>query len=572
MNSVSVLKFGGSFLRGPEDLLAAVDVIYARVRRGERVVAVTSAFHGRTDQLEQRLARIDAERAAPSSERVRAALLATGEVETANLLTAALDRAGVSAVCAEIHRHGPFVAPGTVDPVGVDAESLRALLEEVSVVCFPGFGAVEDSPERAPALLGRGGSDLTAVVLGRDLEAPVTLVKDVEGLYTSDPAARVAADGSPRRLSRVSFDEALALGDAILQGRAVRFARDHGLPFDVVGPGHIAGAGGTRVGADPAVERSPAEAPQPLRVTLLGLGEVGTRVFAQLSAAPERFEVVSILVPELELDGRPRATAGLLTDDIECALAAGPDLVVEAMDEPESAAALMARALRGGAHVVGASARGIALAAPPLEEVAREAGLSFSCSAAVGGALPALEAVGRAAQDEEDPLVGFEVTLARKAEDDALASEHSAASVPAPPRAARPAEAGARGDLIIAVELLTRAAGWSALRWTHGAGPEGAAREGPPAPERVRLVGSVSRSDDGPVASVELRAVEPGRTLPGADDSWSSLVLHRASGATRLLRGRGEGPWPVAAAIMGDVHSLARRAAAGHARLPARRS
>ena len=120
--------------------------------------------------------------------------------------------------------------------------------------------------------------------------------------------------------------------------------------------------------------------------------------------------------------------------------------------------------------------------------------------------------------------------------------------------------------------VLTRAAGWSALRWTHGAGPEDAAREGPPAPERVRLVGSVSRSEGGPVASVELRAVEPGRTLPGADDSWSSLVLHRASGATRLLRGRGEGPWPVAAAIMGDVHSLARRAAAGHARLAARRS
>lgn len=570
MSSVSVLKFGGSFLRGPEDLLAAVDVIYARVRRGERVIAVTSAFHGRTDQLEQTLARIDAGRAVPSSDRVRAALLATGEVETANLLTAALDRAGVSAICAEIHRHGPFVTPGTEHPVGVNAACLRALLEEVSVVCFPGFGAVEDSPERAPALLGRGGSDLTAVVLGRDLEAPVTLVKDVEGLYTSDPAARVAGRESPRRLSRVSFDDAIALGDAILQGRAVRFARDHGLPFDVVGPGHIAGAGGTRVDADPTVERSPAEAPQPLRVTLLGLGEVGARVFAQLSAAPGRFEVVSVLASALELDGRLHATAGLLTDDIESALAAGPDLVIEAMDGPGSAAAFMARALRGGAHVVGADARAIALAEPPLDELAREAGVSFSCSAAVSGALPALEAVARAAQDEEDPLVGFEVTLAGEPEDGAPARESSAASAPGLPRAARRAETGANGDLTIAVELLTRAAGWPALRWTPGAAPENATREDDP-PERVQLVGSVSRSEDGPVASVEPRAVGPGSSLHGAVDSWSSLVLRRASGETRLLRGRGEGSWPVAAAIMGDVHSLARRAAAGHARLAARR-
>lgn len=549
MSSVSVLKFGGSFLRGPEDLLAAVDVIYARVRRGERVIAVTSAFHGRTDQLERSLARLDAERRAPSSERVRAALLATGEVETANLLTAALERAGVPAVCAEVHRHGPFVAPGTEDPVGVDAAALRALLEEVPVICFPGFGAVEDSPERAPALLGRGGSDLTAVVLGRDLGAAVTLVKDVEGLYTSDPAARVAGETGPRRLFAVSFEDALALGDAILQTRAVRFARDHGLPFDVVGPGHVAGAPGTRVHAAPTVERSPSEAPPPLRVTLLGLGAVGTRVFAQLSAAPERFEVVSILVDELELEGRPHATAGLLTDDIEAALAADPELVVEALEEAELGAAFMARALRRGAHVVGSSARAIAHAAPRLDDLAREAGVTFTSSAAVGGALPALEAVARAADDADDPLVGFEVAIARASEAGAL----DGVSDP-------------KGELVVTLELAARAAGWSAPRWL----PSGWSRR-ESGSERARLVGSVFRSEDGPVASVGPRIVGSERALQDVDGPWSSLLLRRASGRTELLRGRGEGPWPVAAAIMGDALDLARRAAAGHARLVTRR-
>lgn len=549
MSSISVLKFGGSFLRGPEDLLAAVDAIYSRVRRGERVIAVTSAFHGRTDQLEQSLARLDAERRAPSSERVRAALLATGEVETANLLTAALERAGVPAVCAEVHRHGPFVAPGTEDPVGVDAAALRALLEEVPVVCFPGFGAVEDSPERAPALLGRGGSDLTAVVLGRDLGAAVTLVKDVEGLYSSDPAARVAGEEGPRRLLAVSFDDALALGDAILQTRAVRFARDHGLPFDVVGPGHVAGATGTRVHAAPTVERSPSEAPPPLRVTLLGLGAVGTRVFTQLSAAPERFEVVSILVDQGALDGRPHAMAGLLTGDIEAALAADPELVVEALEESELAAAFMAHALRRGAHVVGSSARAIAHAAPRLDDLAREAGVTFTSSATVGGALPALEAVTRAAKDADDPLVGFEVAIARASE-----------------AGARDGVSDPEGELVVALEFLARAAGWPAPRslpsgWAGLAG----------GPERAPLVGSVFLAEDGPVASVEPRIVVPERSPRDVDDSWSSLLLHRASGRNELLRGRGEGPWPVAAAIMGDALHLARSAAAEHARLVTRR-
>ena len=236
----------------------------ARRRRDEPSTAgPTSSSRG---------SRIDAERAAPSSER-GAALLATGEVETANLLTAALERAGVPAVCAEVHRHGPFVAPGTEDPVGVDAAALRALLEEVPVVCFPGFGAVQDSPERAPALLGRGGSDLTAVVLGRDLGAAVTLVKDVEGLYTSDPAARVAADGSPRRLSRVSFDEALALGDAILQ-----FARS---ASRVITASPSASSARTHRGRQRQSGRRPGRpaiagrGAAAVRITLLGLGEVG---------------------------------------------------------------------------------------------------------------------------------------------------------------------------------------------------------------------------------------------------------------------------------------------------------
>ena len=84
-------------------------------------------------------------------------------------------------------------------------------------------------------------------------------------------------------------------------------------------------------------------------------------------------------------------------------------------------------------------------------------------------------------------------------------------------------------------------------------------------------MGSVFLSEDGPVASVEPRIVVPEPSSRDVDESWSTLLLHRASGRTELLRGRGEGPWPVAAAIMGDALHLARSAAAGHARLVTRR-
>lgn len=578
MSGLQVLKFGGSFLRGPEDLLSAVDVIYAHVRRGERVVAVTSAFHGRTDELESTLARLDAERGVPSSEKVRAALLATGEVETANLLCAALDRAGVPAVCADVRRFGPFVEPGTEEPERVDAEALRALFDEVAVICLPGFAAVEDTPERDPALLGRGGSDLTAVLVGRDLGAEVTLVKDVEGLYSADPAGRRDADQPvPRRLARVSFDDALGLGPDILQPRAVHFARTHKLPFDVVGPGHVAGTRGTRVGFLPSVGRSRPETPRPLRVALLGLGAVGARVFAQLSAAPERFEVVSILVRDLGRTGRPRASAGLLTDDFDAVLAAAPDLIVEATGGHQPAAARMARALKAGVHVVTANKVAASEARPSLDEVARAAGTRFACSAAVGGALPALEAVARAAlRGEQDRLIGFEGVLngTSNAVLDAVADGIPRDEAVAHARSAGLAEADPTADLdgtdvAHKLVLLTRAAGWDEPRWLRRDGIDDAAAAPEESGQRLRLVGGVFLSDVGPVAQIGPRWVGPASPFHGVRGPWNALVLHYESGRTEVLRGRGAGPWPTAAALLGDVLALSRRLAIGRVNLAA---
>ena len=46
-----VLKFGGSVLRDEDSLAGAVHEIYRWRREGARVVAVVSAFDGRTDEL-----------------------------------------------------------------------------------------------------------------------------------------------------------------------------------------------------------------------------------------------------------------------------------------------------------------------------------------------------------------------------------------------------------------------------------------------------------------------------------------------------------------------------------------
>ncbi len=579
MKAPIVLKFGGSFLRGHADLVRAVHAIYREVRDGRPVIAVTSAFHGRTDALERSLRSLDAERGVRSSERTRAALLQTGELETANLLSAALDRSGVPSRVLEVPRFGPFVEPGTEDPTHVDAKAIHELLERFPVLCIPGFAAAENTPERGPALLGRGGSDMTAMVLGRDLSATIRLVKDVEGLYTSDPARKDAEAGPPRRLARVAYQDALSLGPDILQPRAVRFARDHELEFEVVGPGHIAGVRGTRVGERPTASRSAPAPPRPLRVALLGLGAVGARVFAELQSAPDRFEVVSVLVRSIPGRERPAAARSLLTESYEEVLAAAPDLIVEATGGHQPAAGRIRTALARGIHVVTANKVAAAKAKPHLEESAREGGAVLLASAAVGGALPALETVGRLRTGSRgDALVGIEGVLngTSNAVLDAVAKGSSLAEAIEAAQKEGLAEADPTHDLdgtdiVHKIELLARAAGWPAPRWLHQeslavGGEDAPARRVHVTPEcqlRARFIGSVFRSDVGPVASVSLQLAGEDCVFHGVNGSWNALVLHFESGATRTVMGRGAGPWPTATAVMGDVYAISRRIALG---------
>ncbi|MEM9382667.1 MAG: hypothetical protein AAGB93_22125 [Planctomycetota bacterium] len=590
MSGVVVLKFGGSFLRGPADLVRAVHTIYAHVREGERVVAVTSAFHGRTDALETSLDSIEipSTRDHASLRRTRAALLATGEAETASLLVAALERSGVPARLADVRRVGPFVAaPGgseqPEDPTRLDRAELEALLDEAPVVVLPGFVAAEDTPERAPALLGRGGSDLTAVFVAHGLGAPCTLVKDVDGLYTSDPATRAAGRSAPRRMSRTSFRDAQGLGGAILQPRALRFAEEHGQEVEVVGPRHVAGVRGTRVGLFPTIEGPEALLPRPLRVALLGLGTVGARVFAELQARPDLFEVTHVLVRDLERKDRPRAAGPLLTDDWSEVLDGRPDIVVELTGGAEPAASWMREALLAGVHAVTANKAAFATALPILATAASHAGTSMLGSATVGGALPALAAVRRASRpDADDPIVGFEGVLngTTNAVLDAVAH---GATLDAAVTAAQElglAEADPRDDLdgtdlVRKLQLLASAAGWTRwgaapLRWLRRQGIDAdslrSARRATGTQRatgvRLRLVGSVHLSDVGPVASVTLRAVDAASPFHAVAGPENALALEHASGRVDVVRGVGAGAWPTATAVMGDVFAVARRIAA----------
>jgi homoserine dehydrogenase len=231
---VIVLKFGGSVLRNEDDLLKAVRESEAWIDRGWNVVAVVSAIEGVTDTLISKAKSFGEE---PHAE-ARALLTATGELTSASLLGLALHRAGVRATVAAPWTIGFRATGEPLDafPQSINAAAVRILFEEHRAVVVPGFIGIDEV--RRLVLLGRGGSDLSAIFIAEEIgAAKCRLVKDVDGLYEWDPAAETQSGRTPRRFASLPWASALALDGGIVQHKAVRFAQQRRLKFEVGGYG-----------------------------------------------------------------------------------------------------------------------------------------------------------------------------------------------------------------------------------------------------------------------------------------------------------------------------------------------
>lgn len=222
---LSVLKLGGSVLRGDASFAAAARFLHDRLTKNmdERLVVIVSAPYGTTDVLLREATAITAEPARAALD----LLWSTGESRSVALLALHLQRIGTDAVPFNVHQTGLVAADGsatTVRPL-----RLLAALAAARVVIVPGFLGV--SAGGTITSLGRGGSDLTAVLLAASIRADACeLVKDVPGYFTADPHAHAGA----RPLHDLTADEALRMADAgcdLVQRAALAAAAAAGLPL-----------------------------------------------------------------------------------------------------------------------------------------------------------------------------------------------------------------------------------------------------------------------------------------------------------------------------------------------------
>jgi aspartate kinase len=182
-------------------------------------------------------------------------LLATGEHQSATLVSMALHARGVKAISltgaqAGITTDGRY---GQARIANVEPRRVRAELDRGNVVIVAGFQGQSEAGDAETTTLGRGGSDTTAVALAAALRADRCQVfTDVTGIFTADPRLVPAA----RQLSTIGYEEMLELaqlGAQVMQVRAVELGWVNAVEIEVLSS--FDDAPGTVIREDPLVEQ-----------------------------------------------------------------------------------------------------------------------------------------------------------------------------------------------------------------------------------------------------------------------------------------------------------------------------
>jgi homoserine dehydrogenase len=552
---VIVLKFGSSVLQSHADLPHAVHEIYRWIRRQYRVVAVVSAFAGETDRLLETVA----EYGDVNPEAI-ARVVATGEEAATAFLTLELDRFGIPAQVLDPGQIQLIAQTGSNDtePVSADISVIENVLQQGLVAVIPGFVA-RDAQGRV-ALFGRGGSDLSALFLAKQLNARCRLIKDVDGIYNSDPAANEEA----KRFDEINFSDALSVAGKVVQRKAIAFGKKTGVSFEVAALGEN---NATVVGSHRSVLSRKNSPTDPLRVGLLGLGTVGLGVFQELWRHPDLFDVTGIGVrrPELHLDDAP---AGLLMRDCWDVID-DVDVVVELIGGTDPASHLVNAALAAGKPVV--TANKLLLAGDARLETHRQ----LRYSAAVGGAVPALEAVRDLADNGRITSLSGVLNGTCNYILDRIAAGCSWDQAVAEAQARGFAEQDPSADLsgsdtLCKLRLLARRAfPHIAAHYISSTGIDAidtdwvqrSAREG----GRARLVGTAQLIDGRVHLEVKPQQVDASHPFAKIRNEENCLLINVGdSEMQHVWTGRGAGRWPTTAAVMADLFDLSReRRAAG---------
>jgi aspartate kinase len=238
-----VLKYGGTSIESADRIRRAAQTIASLIQGGDQIAVVVSAQGNDTNLLLNAVYSVT-DRQVDTQQVYRIA--AMGEEKSVLLLTAALRSLGIEAagflpnngdgwpLIVDCDDTAPLAAQKINEerPLELREDESRRLfaarvvplLRRSGVAVLSGFFG--RSTRGDLTTLGRGGSDISAVLVGRLLEADeVTIITDVEGILSADP--RLAAE--PRLIEEMSVADLELMasrGARVVHPRALRYKPD----------------------------------------------------------------------------------------------------------------------------------------------------------------------------------------------------------------------------------------------------------------------------------------------------------------------------------------------------------
>ena len=240
--AIIVRKYGGSSLSKTKKIKEVAEHIIKARDSGDQPVVVVSAMQGETEGLLKLAKRVKGS----SNGRELAKLLFTGEVVSSTLLVMALksrdyDAISLTGAEAGIRTDANYTRARILK---VDPKRVLKEIEKGKIVIVAGFQGITEGMDITT--LGRGGSDITAVVLAAALGVKCEIYHDVAGVYTADPHVVSKA----RLMPDISYEEMLELtgsGSKVLQSRAVELGWVNKVPILITNTSN--GQNGTRIHA-----------------------------------------------------------------------------------------------------------------------------------------------------------------------------------------------------------------------------------------------------------------------------------------------------------------------------------
>ncbi|WP_055667805.1 aspartate kinase [Desnuesiella massiliensis] len=231
---ILVQKFGGTSVSSNERRNSVVNKILQSKQDGYSPVVVVSAM-GRKGEpyATDTLLSLVSNRFKSSNAQSADLLMSCGEIISTVVLCNHLWEKGIKCLPITGGQAGIITDDNYSDAkvLEVDNKKLVCLLEEGIVPIVSGFQGV--SREGYITTLGRGGSDVTAALLGVALKAEeIQIYTDVDGIMTADP--RIVKDAC--LINKISYNEVFQFADQgakVIHPRAVEIAMRGNIPLTI---------------------------------------------------------------------------------------------------------------------------------------------------------------------------------------------------------------------------------------------------------------------------------------------------------------------------------------------------